>query len=257
MISIQRPAEPQALAEVRTTELPRVRALQDRTATAIGTKYGVARKQLFECQGRKCCYCERGLEGTYEDVEHYRPKVRYWWLAWSWDNLLYACPQCNRGAKGEAFPLVDEGQRLQPEQPPPGNELPLLLDPAVDNPIEHIEFRRSKIEGKEIWRAYARASSERGRVSIDDLLALNRESLVGRAYKDHVNDHIRHRVKKIRKAMDAGDLAKARHELDSTCRRLLRRASIFAALSYDVLRTMIPATTLEALNTEIPAPPID
>lgn len=42
---------------------------------------------------KKCAYCESGIEDRH--VEHYRPKSTYYWLAYSWDNLLIACSTCN------------------------------------------------------------------------------------------------------------------------------------------------------------------
>ncbi len=41
----------------------------------------------------KCAYCEQRIEGYH--VEHYRPKSIYYWLAYSWDNLLFCCSLCN------------------------------------------------------------------------------------------------------------------------------------------------------------------
>src|SRR5438876_929518 len=58
---------------------------------------------LKRAQHRKCCYCEAEFEANYAgDVEHYRPKgtvgagrfrIRpgYYWLAYTWANLYYAC----------------------------------------------------------------------------------------------------------------------------------------------------------------------
>lgn len=42
----------------------------------------------------KCAFCENKVEQLH--VEHYRPKAIYYWLAFSWDNLLMACPTCNQ-----------------------------------------------------------------------------------------------------------------------------------------------------------------
>jgi uncharacterized protein (TIGR02646 family) len=52
----------------------------------------------------KCAYCETSLEQLH--VDHYRPKRGgYYWLAYSWDNLLLSCPTCNR-KKGNDFPIA-------------------------------------------------------------------------------------------------------------------------------------------------------
>ncbi len=59
--------------------------------------------QLKEMYQGKCAYCESYVEQMV--VEHYRPKRGgYYWLAFSWDNLLLACPTCNV-FKGSVFPV--------------------------------------------------------------------------------------------------------------------------------------------------------
>ena len=102
------------------------------------------------------------------DVEHFRPKgayllpdgkkskLGYYWLAADWTNLLPSCIDCNRerkqvrrlsdgtiikskSGKANKFPLADENTRAQD----PGdeiNEVPLLLDPCIDNPTTYLEF---------------------------------------------------------------------------------------------------------------------
>jgi 5-methylcytosine-specific restriction endonuclease McrA len=57
---------------------------------------------LHAMQGRICAYClvERPL-----DVEHFRPKSHYWWLAYEPANLLLGCTACNRDRKVNQFPL--------------------------------------------------------------------------------------------------------------------------------------------------------
>jgi hypothetical protein len=61
----------------------------------------------------------------------------YWWLAYSWDNLVFSCQACNR-AKRNRFPVI--GQRLEPGDPS-GAERPLLLDPyGTDDPSGYLWF---------------------------------------------------------------------------------------------------------------------
>ncbi|MBW2119315.1 MAG: hypothetical protein JRH09_15525 [Deltaproteobacteria bacterium] len=81
------------------------------------------RKTLWKHHNEKCCYCERKRELKREsDVEHYRPKagvtgeenhMGYWWLAYEWNNYLYACKPCNQGHKANHFPLMDGGIRAK------------------------------------------------------------------------------------------------------------------------------------------------
>jgi len=50
----------------------------------------------------KCAYCENRVEQLH--IDHYRPKKIYYWLAFSWDNLILACPNCNQN-KGTSFSI--------------------------------------------------------------------------------------------------------------------------------------------------------
>lgn len=126
----------------------------------------------------KCAYCESFYASTAPvDVEHYRPKGAvhevtthpgYWWLAMDWENLLPSCIDCNRkrkqkipqissnllrlldhsqgfshsaiesSGKKDSFPIL--GARATTETCSIADEIPLLLDPCRDNPLEHIEY---------------------------------------------------------------------------------------------------------------------
>jgi len=82
VIRIARAPEPAALAPVRNQRLAAAR-----DAALQGTKidfqeYDLVKKDLAAMQHNKCCYCEKREEqAKYRDVEHYRPKSLYWWLA--------------------------------------------------------------------------------------------------------------------------------------------------------------------------------
>lgn len=54
----------------------------------------------------KCAYCEATTAAvTFGDVEHFRPKGTYWWLAFCYDNYAYACQMCNQAFKGDKFEI--------------------------------------------------------------------------------------------------------------------------------------------------------
>ncbi|MBI1786218.1 MAG: hypothetical protein HYR60_01540, partial [Acidobacteria bacterium] len=54
----------------------------------------------------KCAYCESKIDTVaHGDVEHFRPKSVYWWLAYCYDNHLYACQICNQVFKKDRFPV--------------------------------------------------------------------------------------------------------------------------------------------------------
>ena len=134
---------------------------------------------LEEAQHCKCCYCESKFRATDPGaVEHFRPKGAvqqergerkeypgYYWLAYCWENLLVSCHSCNSG-KGALFPLSDPEVRVRSHQDDLNEECPLLVDPASEEPREHIRFRGSAIE----------PLTERGRETIK-VLRLDRGAL--------------------------------------------------------------------------------
>ncbi|MEL7002749.1 MAG: hypothetical protein AAFN93_08455 [Bacteroidota bacterium] len=65
-----------------------------------------AKDQLKKETYGKCAYCESNTQVVaYGDVEHYRPKSIYWWLAYTYDNYLYSCQICNQRYKSNHFPV--------------------------------------------------------------------------------------------------------------------------------------------------------
>ena len=55
----------------------------------------------------KCAYCEASTaDVAHGDVEHFRPKSVYWWLALCVDNYVFACQLCNQTYKGDKFPIL-------------------------------------------------------------------------------------------------------------------------------------------------------
>ena len=114
---------------------------------------------LLEAQRGKCCYCESKFQATSPGaVEHFRPKGAvqqerggkeeypgYYWLAYRWKNLLVTCTLCNT-KKGALFPLSDPEARARSHHADLDKECPLLVDPASEEPRQHIRFRGSAIE---------------------------------------------------------------------------------------------------------------
>ena len=59
---------------------------------------------LIQIYHNKCAYCEEKLlqvipqnvklPDETSTIDHYRPKNKYYWLAFSWDNLLLCCHRC-------------------------------------------------------------------------------------------------------------------------------------------------------------------
>ena len=119
----------------------------------------------------RCAYCESYIaDFQHGDIEHFRPKkgvtdendfpVRisksdgsegdhpgYFWLAYSWKNLLPSCITCNQpGEEGigkrNRFPLeLPPGHAMTQKEI--ANERPLLLnpiDPEDDDPEDHLDI---------------------------------------------------------------------------------------------------------------------
>ena len=124
--------------------------------TFDGALYGHSsvKRALVDAQHGKCCFCESkaGMDG---DVEHYRPKAAfsqgkwgriegpgYYWLAYEWSNLLLCCAICNQRFKRSLFPLADASKRARSHRHDVAREAPLFIDPATQDPEEHISFRQ-------------------------------------------------------------------------------------------------------------------
>ena len=119
---------------------------------------------------RKCAYCESVVRTTHPgDIEHWRPKSRvtdvsgklvkiktkngtmcthpgYYWLAYEWRNLLFACVACNRTTvktfgqrigKGTRFPVRRFRAKRMGEE---SKEHPVLINPVMDDPAVHMEI---------------------------------------------------------------------------------------------------------------------
>ncbi|MCB9739476.1 MAG: hypothetical protein H6747_09430 [Deltaproteobacteria bacterium] len=199
MIRVARGDEPAALAAIRQQEIQRVggalagdphaiHAVEPvpLTAKLVGKAYQAVAGDLWRAQFRKCCHCEMRVPLRYNDVEHFRPKASvrqrsggradpgYWWLAWTWENLLFACASCNRSSKNDQFPLVDPTKRLRAQAQPPGHENPLLLDPAepTANPEAHLHF---DVVGEA--RGHVSGNTPNGACSVE-VYGLHRDELV-------------------------------------------------------------------------------
>ena len=139
----------------------------------------LVKNSLRDAQHKKCCYCESIFEDTsYGVVEHFRPKGAvtpekkqqriypgYYWLAYEWKNLLFACSRCNTN-KSDYFPLVDNSQRAKNHTQSLVNELPLFIHPVEDEPSDHINFHNETIV----------FLTKKGEITID-YLGLNRADL--------------------------------------------------------------------------------
>jgi len=120
----------------------------------------IALKGIYK---NKCAFCEQKIEQY--NVEHYRPKKTYYWLAFSWDNLIMACPTCNQ-SKGTNFELVGDQVEFDNTEVNIRNinsssasydliEEPKMVNPEITDPLGHIQFKRDGlIESANVRFAY-------------------------------------------------------------------------------------------------------
>ena len=160
--------------------------------TFKSNRWKSAKKQLFAETGGKCAYCEAPTSTVaFGDVDHYRPKSSYWWLAYCYDNYLASCQLCNQRFKKEAFPIQNRKMRSPTIRhnttddyiianagaiaPDPLNknqvnafirlhqqERPLLLNPYFDDPIAYFAWRADNV----LREVEITANPERAQVEI-------------------------------------------------------------------------------------------
>jgi 5-methylcytosine-specific restriction endonuclease McrA len=167
------------------------------------------KNQLRKESFGKCAYCEGPTDlVAYGDVEHFRPKSVYWWLAYCYDNHLFACQICNQGFKGDRFPIFGARMRspkLSGHQPgidlvaaqcgpdplddslglsraaffrDARREMPGLLDPYLVDPEPFFKWVADPVQKEVVCRA-AKPSPKGRRIfqCCEALFGLNREEL--------------------------------------------------------------------------------
>ncbi|NCC31067.1 MAG: hypothetical protein EOM24_03475 [Chloroflexia bacterium] len=78
--------------------------------------------QTMAGERERCMYCGDS-HGT--DIEHFWPKAPYPDRMFQWPNMLLCCTECGR-IKGVKFPIE--------------HDMPLMIDPSVDNPWNFLDF---------------------------------------------------------------------------------------------------------------------
>ncbi len=160
MIRIVRPkSAPKILAEKGSAAVKRHarQVAKGKAAKIDNAIYGdeSVKESLVAMQHEKCAYCESKVTHVSAgDVEHFRPKGRskqadgtvllvrgYWWLAYTWDNLLFACAKCNQSGKRDLFPLGNAANVCLQPSDPLAKESPLFIDPVAVDPEPQIEWR--------------------------------------------------------------------------------------------------------------------
>jgi hypothetical protein len=260
VIPVRRGVEPAALAAARASHLPAAEAVWAATGAASGIRfegYGVARGALHTSQHGKCAYCEQPCAVPDElPVEHYRPKAgaqrdpddpssvdpdRYWWLAWSWENLLFACVTCNgRSRKASHFPIDGPPTPIgTTDRAALDAERPLLLDPsrAEDDPRVHIAWVPiDPTAPRADWKWSPVHRSPRGKMTIRVLKLRSLED----AASAWVRSQILEAVGDIEALQQAGRAQHAQAACEVLNRRLFAPTVGWHALSACALGVLLP-----------------
>ena len=140
----------------------------------------------------RCMYCE---DSTGSDIEHFWPKEKYPGRAYTWENYLWACALCNSHFKGAKFPRDENGA-------------PLLVNPAEEDPREHLEL--TPTTGKYVHR------TKKGEATIS-VIGFNRRGTLDRSRQDAWRG-VQALIVEYAKACDRDDAALALYAQRVLCR---------------------------------------
>jgi uncharacterized protein (TIGR02646 family) len=140
----------------------------------------VATLQSMMGPRQRCMYC---VDSHGSDIEHFWPKATYPERAFRWPNMLLCCTECGR-FKGDRFPLSNVGQ-------------PMLVDPSVEDPWEHLDFDPDTGNLTARYDATAGAPSPKGQRTVEILRLDRREGMAAGYQKTY-----RRIVGLVRKALE-------------------------------------------------------
>lgn len=154
---------PSRTTHARRTELIDNGAYIDNPNYNSRYKLDDIKEKLNDIYKGKCAFCEQKVEQLH--VEHFRPKNIYYWLAYSWDNLILACPKCNehKGVNFElngaicsfennehnlrninnlsaTYDLTEQPKMVNPEIVDPSNNLSFSKDGKVDSLEPNLKY---------------------------------------------------------------------------------------------------------------------
>lgn len=201
----------------------------------------------------KCVYCESDIGVNHPgDIEHWRPKNRvtdnegrpitiataegpqphpgYYWLAYEWSNLLFACEDCNRPSKAKTpgirigkwdqFPVREFRATRDGEE---SREEPILINPVEDDPSDHLEIDEMGV---------VIPKTDRGQACTEIFGLNSREPLVN-ARKEFIKNTL-NKVELASAAAARGDEARLR-DLMSDLAKIKAGETPFAAAGRGVL----------------------
>ncbi len=168
-----------------------------------------AKKQLLKETRNKCAYCEtQTTVVAYGDVEHFRPKSIYWWLAYCYENYLASCTVCNQMYKNDNFMIVNSvmagpvvrsthsdaqlqamAQNMTPDPIDDTAGMPLamlmaammgeyalLIDPYIEDPATYLAYQPI-LANKEILVVPAKPAYQNVVKACEDFFGINRQEL--------------------------------------------------------------------------------
>jgi hypothetical protein len=192
---------------------------------------------------------DRWLADDRERLSWAQDHDRYWWLAWSWENLFYSCSACNTAYKGTKFPLEPGSSRLDEMAQPPASEGALLIDPSTVDPLDHIRFAPDRSDG---WGPIP--LTDQGRWTIAVLSLHKRQGL--RTHWKRCANQIKHDPD-FTAALDAISQRKddaVPAPWSRALARLLHANSDFLALRWCVFNHYVPESDRQALGLSLPRP---
>jgi uncharacterized protein (TIGR02646 family) len=192
----------------------------------------------------KCYFCEIKVDRSDGVVDHYRPKSKYKWAAFSFDNFRFACTYCNSrridpktgevGGKGADFPLLEGCSRASCVEEV-YDEIPFLLDPcnaadpgAIDFLTDGTPAPRSR-EEDDLQRQRAIVSIEAYHLHHSELIEARRQKAI-----------------QIQEKVGEAERALQRYK-----GRDLTALETFGAACRDLARKISPASELSAFSRRV------
>jgi uncharacterized protein (TIGR02646 family) len=142
------------------------------------------KESLKNIYKNKCAFCEQeitecvdnNLEDCSSTVEHYRPKSIYYWLAYSWDNLLWCCHRCNQN-KDNKFEILNT--QVDFEESFKDNihissilyqdiEKPLMIHPEIESVLIQLSFENGIISSNDNRVNYTIATCQLDRADLNE-----------------------------------------------------------------------------------------
>jgi len=164
---------------------------------------------LSEIYNEKCVFCEQkiykcingSMKSCTSTVEHYRPKSIYYWLAFSWDNLLWCCHRCNKN-KDNNFDILNTRVAFEDSFKNAIHtsinlyqdiEQPLMINPELESVLSKLTFDNGIISSTDARVQYTIKTCVLDRPDLNEKRLkiikkfknrVNKRTLLSKSYKD-------------------------------------------------------------------------